>query len=497
MDANEIRILTDRLIPRPRAIRFGDGENYLVQDGCKVVLNLGNADGASELAARLIRRYWQCEAKITVNADAEAGKLEDEAYRVSVTPEALTVTAAGAAGVHHAFKTLRQLAEVRRGTERVGGYFIVPCGIEDAPELKFRGVHICIFPETPLWDVEKQLRIAAYHKFNYAVIESWGVFPFESHPEFCWADRKIDRAELKRLIRLGKELGITLVPQYNLLGHASAARSVTGKHCTLDYAPELQPLFEPDGWTWCVSNPETRRILTDLVLELYDFYERPPYFHIGCDEAHNIGTCQECRKRDLKELVRDHITYFRDLLAARGSRVIMWHDMLIRRSDERWKGYTAYGQDYHHLDELYRELPPDIIIADWQYDYLKKSDTDPEPSWPTVRFFARAGFDVLVCPWMNPGGTASLGRLAAREGLFGMLETTWHILHDRKYLAVYAIAPSAAWNPRDLPPVTTATRMILSHHVRQIGWDMKLSGYERAGYSQYQVDAGHHPHERW
>ena len=60
MDANEIRILTERLIPRPRAIRFADGENYLVQDGCKVVLNLGNADGAAELAARLIRQYWQC-----------------------------------------------------------------------------------------------------------------------------------------------------------------------------------------------------------------------------------------------------------------------------------------------------------------------------------------------------------------------------------------------------------------------------------------------------
>ena len=41
MDANETRILTDRLIPRPRSIRFEDGENYLVQDGCQVVLNLG------------------------------------------------------------------------------------------------------------------------------------------------------------------------------------------------------------------------------------------------------------------------------------------------------------------------------------------------------------------------------------------------------------------------------------------------------------------------
>ena len=70
------------------------------------------------------------------------------------------------AGLLNAFKTLRQLAEVQRGTEKVTGYFLVQCEINDAPAMEFRGIHLCIFPETPLWDIEKQIRLAAYHKFN-------------------------------------------------------------------------------------------------------------------------------------------------------------------------------------------------------------------------------------------------------------------------------------------------------------------------------------------
>ena len=36
---------------------------------------------------------------------------------------------------------------------------------------------------------------------------------------------------------------------------------------------------------------------------------------------------------------------------------------------------------------------------------------------------------------------------------------------------------------------------IVSEHLRQFGWDMKVSEYEKTGFSQNQIDPGHHPHE--
>ena len=492
MDRHEL-ILSSRLIPCPKSLRLTGGTPYAIQKQNKILLNVRGGEGASlrKKAESLFREYWNVSPRIT-QGTAPVSRKSPEAYEIEVTEKQLTVTVSGMDGLLNAFKTLRQLAEVNRGTEKVTGYFLVPCVIKDEPAMAFRGIHLCIFPETPLWDIEKTLRLAAYHKFNYAVIETWGRFPFRSHPEFCWDEFALDRRELKKLIRLGKELGITLIPQFNLLGHASACREITGKHTVLDRHPELEPLFEPAGWTWCLSNPESRRILTDLVLELFDFFEKPPFFHIGCDEAYDIGSCFECAKHEVKDLLKDHLLYFRDLFRKRGAKIIMWHDMLIDRKDPRWTGYVAHGKEEHKLSELYRELPKDIIIADWQYGGTKAHPEDPDPTWPTMKFFKKAKFSVLVCPWLDLVGTESLGKLAKREKLLGMLETTWHIYHDFRYQLILGTAACAAWNPDVIQPVQP-TRFAMAQHLRQATAPMKLKEYEKFGFVQKQVNPGELP----
>lgn len=494
MNEREIKILTDRLIPVPQELDFRDGNDYILKDGCQLRITAADTSGIEEKALAWFKLFWGVTPAVELVPRSMKEKEGLEAYSIEVTEEKITIDCSCLTGAMNAFKTLRQLAEARRGTARTEGYFLIQCAIKDFPAMPFRGVHLCVFPETPLWDIERQIRIAAYHKFNYAVIETWGIFPFESHPEMCWADKKIDKSELKKLIRFGAELGITLVPQFNLLGHATASRSITGKHAILSYDPALQPLFEPEGWSWCLTNPETRKVLTDLVMELYEFYDYPPFFHIGCDEADNLGTCRDCRRREMKDLVKEHICYFHDLFAKQGTRVIMWHDMLLERGDERWHGYIVCGTAEHGLKELYKELPRDIIIADWQYGYPKDKPEDPEPHWPTAKFFKSEEFPVLVCPWLNMEGTKSLGRMAAEEKLFGMLETTWHISHDRSFAQVYCTAAYAAWNPVKNPGVTLSTRLALAHHTRQLGWDTGVTEYTKTGWSQYQVDPGHHPH---
>ena len=493
MNPRETKILIDRLIPIPKECRFNDAPEYLLENNCGITINAAKTSGVAEKADALCGAYWNISPALTLRKNAALGKEHPDAYRIRITGKRLSITAKGITGVMNAFKTLRQLAEVRRGTEKVTGYFLVPCEINDEPALDFRGIHLCIFPETPFWDVEKQIRLAAYHKFNFAVLETWGVFPFASHPEFCWADKKVSRNDIRRLVLLGKKLGITLIPQFNLLGHASGSRSMTGKHAVLDYNPALQPLFEPEGWTWCLSNPEVRRIQTDLVLEMYELFDRPPFFHIGCDEADNIGTCRDCRKQELKALVRDHILYFRDLFRQCGARIIIWHDMLLERGDTRWDGYTACGLPEHNLSRLYKELPRDIMIADWQYGF-KANPGNSEPEWPTARFFKKEKFDVLVCPWINEEGIQSLGRLAKQEKLAGILETTWHIFHSYQYPCVFTTAANAAWNPENNPMINLSLRLTVAMHLRQIGWDMNLTHYEETGWSRYQLDSGDHPH---
>ena len=248
MNPSESKILRRRLIPEPVSALFTDGAPYLLNDQCSITLSVSCKKDLRKKVEALCQQYWNILPKITQKESSAAKKCEPEGYQLNISEKTLSVTARDWKGVSHAFKTLRQLAEAVRGTEKVTGYLLAPCKIKDYPAVSFRGIHICIFPETPLWDVEKQIRLAAYYKFNYAVIECWGSFPFESHPEICWSDRPLDRKTLKRLVKLGKEIGITLIPQFNILGHAAGSRALTGKHAILDYKPELQPLFEPEGW---------------------------------------------------------------------------------------------------------------------------------------------------------------------------------------------------------------------------------------------------------
>ncbi len=279
-----------------------------------------------------------------------------------------------------------------------------------------------------------------------------------------------------------------MVPQFNLLGHGSASRTATGKHVFLYRNPELQSLMEQDGWSWCLSNPHTRELLTEAVLELHDFYGSPPYFHIGCDEAYNMGSCASCRRADLATLMRDHIMYFRDLFAKQGVRVMMWHDMLLSMADKRFEGYIVVGAPIDKLDNLYKELAQDIIICDWQYGYPSRADNS-EPTWPTCKFFKNAGFDVIVCPWLEARGTGSLGELAAREKLFGLLSTTWHHVSGHDMQNIYLNGANASWGGCKTPQPWNDIHSSCNYHIRQVSYDMNAISYEMSGANTiYQID---------
>lgn len=472
-----------RVVPLPRSVRLSGEGVYVLRDGCPLEIGVPcEAEEARRLVERVCDGYWGIRSRVTM---VEGGaEVAPEGYRLSCGAAGCRVAASGLAGVRNALRTLRQLAEAERGVLKASCWEVPAVEVEDAPALAFRGLHLCMFPEHELWETERRLRLAAYYKFNYVVIESWGVIRLESHPEFCWEERSVDKAEIRRLVELARELGVTLIPQFNIFGHATQARSGTGKHVLLDRHPEYASLFEPDGWSWCLSNPATRRYLEDIIGELHELFGRPPFFHVGCDEAYNAGSCRLCAQ-DFPRRLKEHLLHFRQFLAERGSRMMMWHDMLLCVEDPRWKGYIVCGHERDGLQDLYRELPRDIVICDWQYDYPERDGKAPD--WPTVRFFHEQGMDVMPCPWLNRRGTLSLGRLADELRLRGLLMTTWHGHENSfRHTSMYVYGALAAWNPQATMPEAFVNEY-LNRHVREIGHDMGLTRYEQFGTAHYQV----------
>ena len=454
-----------------------------------VTLECPDPAAAKWLQAHYRQWYGDVAPKVQSGTTGLKPDVGDEAYAASTASDGVKIAANSLAGTRWASYTLRQLAIAQRGTLKSKGHLLPKLKMTDRPHLAFRAVHLCWFPETRPQQIERAIRLAALMKFNYAIIEPWGMYKSEKHPWWGWPHANMTKEEVRRLVAIGKDIGITLIPQINCYGHASSSRGCTIKHSVLDLHPEYEPLYEPaprqavngssnwDGWSWCISNPETQRVLRELIAEIHENFGNPPFFHIGCDEAFGAQTCPACVKYPKDELLLKHISGIAEFIRSRGAQAMMWHDMLLDANDPRWNGFIKFGSK--ETASILDKLPKDIVICDWQYWKQTKSK-DGKP-WPTMTYFKEKGFPVAACPWTNGAEMKSMSDHIVKIGGFGFIETTWHHLRGKEWENMYKWSGFAAWGSpvsHDVP---------FQRSLRLIGNDMKVTDYLDTGYLNYQV----------
>ena len=492
LSAADVDFREPPIVPTPHAISHDAHVAVRLAEGIKVTVTCPDV-AAKEWIENRFKPWFGVTPSVGIVERAPTDMAGAEgAYRLTARPGEIAVAARGLQGIRYAMYTLRQAAERESRGVKLVGYWLPALEVRDEPALGFRGLHLCWFPEQSATFIEHQIRLAAYYKFNVVVLESWGVFRSERHPELAVANAPLTVAEAGRLAALAKDLGVALVPQVNVFGHAAMSRSCVGKHVTLDVHPELQPLFEPaGGWNWCLSNPEARAVLLDYVDEVHAAFGRPRFFHIGCDEA-DEPTCPTCRAvKPYATLVERHIVAVRDMLKENGARAMMWHDMLLEKGDARWKGFYANGS----ADEarMLETLPKDIVICDWYYG------SDPggqdatggkveKDRFPTLEHFKASGFDTVTCPWRAVEGIRAQGLYARSNGLFGILETVWHHFRGSEFADMMKESAEAAWGDGNRRGTVWVSPFAV--HWRQVGWDMGITDSHEHGYCDTQVTRG-------
>ena len=434
----------------------------------KITLNCPDKAAADWAKAHLNEWYGNLAPEVKSGSRKKTG-LGKEDYELTIGKKGVEVTAETLQGVRYALYSLRQIAIPKRGTAKVKGWIAPEATIKDSPAMAFRGIHICWFHETEPWEVERLVRMAAYYKLNYAVIESWGTFRSDVAPWYGWPDGSMTKSEVARIKAIADDLGITLIPQINVFGHATMSRGGAGKHAALDFNPEYQTYFEPvAGWNWCLSNPETKKLLTALIEEQLDAFGKPPYFHIGGDEA-QPPSCPDCISKPYSELFLNHIKAMNKAITAKGAKTMMWHDMLLEKGDPRWSGFYANGSK--ETAEGFLEFPRDIIICDWFYGGAKED-------YPTLEYFKGQGFTTLTCPWMDRGGIIAQGKAARAGKADGILGTLWHHYFGDDMVSIYVTLSNTAWNAG--VPIRSGGDQFRTH-LRQVGWDMKVSDPRHTG----------------
>lgn len=491
-------LLPRAIHPYPNKIAWGRGELRISRH---VTLWLGSDTDAAMIG--LMRDTWRQftfgDIGLDVKRDAAL-----EGSQFSLTPArqpaaalpsregpatyALRVDAAGAGAtaadpgaLRHAWFTLLQLLQAEAPASGEALDFVLPqVDIQDWPALPFRGLHLCIFRETPPLMIEKAIRLAAFLKFTHVVLEFWGMLRLNALKELSWPEAW-SKEQAGRLVATARGMGVEVIPMFNSWGHAAASRISYGRHVVLDQNPRLAPLFEPDGWTWCLTNPRSQALIRRVCDELIEFSGPGQYFHIGCDEAYSHATCDRCRQTDRVKLFADHLNNLAAHLAQRGRRTIMWGDALLERA--KWpRPFAANGTPVLPTHEALGQLSRRIVIADWHYDV--NSGT-----LPTMAHFRERGFETLACPWNTLANIRTLAKAAAaNQG--GLLATTWHHLVQSMPKLPYVAA--SAWS---LDQATSDLRQMDSEMVRTAAatYLRKLvpaeGKFDRAGWNPFELPA--------
>lgn len=426
------------LLPAPREIEIVQGE-YILNENTPVKVNF---KGAEPLEYLLRLCGVQCKP-VTIEAmeypaqelllligdvKSDAGKITpkfsgQEAYALRISQAGILISARTVHGLASGLKTLAKLTAASDA--------IACVQIQDAPALDFRGLHLCIFnpddgtkkENTDPESIRRMLLLAAMAGYNYVMFEYWGMFPYLRRPYAVWPNDLYTPEVVRELIRYTMDdLHMIALPCQNLVSHAGWSRISSRKHVVLDQRPDLAEMWIPGGWCFATENPDTKAYLRDIMEELLEAYRNPPFFHASCDKAFGFGSSEEDRTKSADLLYGNHISHLDSFLQERGTRMIMWADMLYTSMDALyWKANPA----------IVDMLPRNILMNLWTHN-------DPGRHWADVDFFQSRGFQTIYSPFMDLQGVRNMAEVCLRNNSYGLLQTTWHKPQSSRIAVVYS-----------------------------------------------------------
>lgn len=211
----------------------------------------------------------------------------DEAYTLNVSNNQIKIQSATDIGAIRGIETLLQLLETNKNSSYFSGV-----SISDAPRFLWRGLMIDVARHfQPVSVIKRNLDAMASVKmnvFHWHLTDDQG-FRVESkvYPrlqEFASDGLFYTQEQIKDVVKYATNLGIRVIPEFDVPGHASAILTAYPAIGSKDgYAYNIERnagVFDP---TLDPTNPKTYKFLKNLFTEIAPLFP-DEYFHIGGDE---------------------------------------------------------------------------------------------------------------------------------------------------------------------------------------------------------------------
>jgi hypothetical protein len=208
--------------------------------------------------------------------DRQRPALVEQAYRLTLGPRSVKISADAAPGLFYGVQTLVQL--IRR---REGRLWLPEGEIVDWPDVQLRIIYWDDAHHLERLDVLKHaVQEAAFFKINGFAIKLEGHFQYKSAPAIV-EPYALAPSELQELTDFALRYHVQLIPYLDAPAHVAFIL----KH------PEYAPLraFSTSNYEFCVTNPETYKLLFGMYDDLVEATRGARYFVLSTDEPYYVG----------------------------------------------------------------------------------------------------------------------------------------------------------------------------------------------------------------
>ncbi|MFC3032692.1 family 20 glycosylhydrolase [Pseudoalteromonas fenneropenaei] len=291
---------SDYLMPKPYAVNVSTNNvaTKAVQLPATLSVQLPQAHQQALLPllehsalAKQVTFAWQPQGFLKIDIDTLAPATpsleQDESYTLTLTAEQLTLKSANQYGMLRGLASLSQLYFQQQHSG-----FVAEQQLVDKPHYRWRGL---LFDSVrhflPLADVKRTLDGLAAAKFNVfhwhlTDDQGWRI-ELNSYPklhQLASDGLYYSQAEIREVVAYAAKLGIRVVPEFDVPGHASAIIKAYPELGSGEPVTEIErhwgvfrPLLDP-------SNPAVYEFVDQVVAELSGLFP-DPYLHIGGDEV--------------------------------------------------------------------------------------------------------------------------------------------------------------------------------------------------------------------
>lgn len=374
-----------RIVPWPNRITVNDGALSLAA-GATVK---GEKGFAAKYLTDMLREEFGIEAgkvKITLDTDAKlAAALGEEGYTLDIDGKGIRIAAADKKGLFYGVQTLRQLITADKNVPYVSvedrpafgwraflldearyfkGKEVARKMIDEMARLKMNVLQWHLTDDAG-WRIEIKkypLLTEVGSKRDSSEIGTWNSGKYDPTPQGGFYTQD----EIREMIAYAADRNITIVPEIEMPGHASAAIAAYPWLGTTKEKIKVPIKFAGNLWVYNVADPKVYEFLQDVITEVAALFPSP-VIHIGGDEVRYdhwklSPEVKALMQREGMRNLSDVQVYFTNnmskFIEGLGKRMMGWNEILGKNVHE-WSTEANAAS---------ATLAPNAVIHFWKGD---------------------------------------------------------------------------------------------------------------------------------